>query len=69
MAQAQQAFDLGITSKTFSLEVAKKVLEAYMPNIKPETYDAIIEELESAADDLEKSQAFGGELDDDETDD
>jgi hypothetical protein len=69
LAQAQQAFDLGITSKTFSLEVAKKVLEAYMPNIKPETYDAIIEELESAADDLEKSQAFGGELDDDETDD
>lgn len=69
LAQAQQAFDLSITSKTFSLEVAKKVLEAYMPNIKPETYDAIIEELESAADDLEKSQAFGGELDDDETDD
>lgn len=58
LAQAQQAIDLGVGSKTFKLEVAKKVLEAYMPNLPPETYDMIIRELEAAQDDLDKSEAF-----------
>ena len=69
LAQAQQAFDLGITSKTFSLEVAKKVLESYMPNIDPDIYDAIINELQAAANDLEQSTAYGSELDDDQSND
>ncbi|WP_295282003.1 hypothetical protein [Veillonella sp.] len=69
LAQAQQAFDLGITSKTFSLEVAKKVLESYMPNIDPDIYDTIINELQAAANDLEQSTAYGSELNDDQSDD
>lgn len=69
LAQAQQAFDLGITSKTFSLEVAKKVLESYMPNIDSDIYDTIISELESAANDLEQSTAYGSELNDDQSND
>ena len=69
LAQAQQAFDLGIISKTFSLEVAKKVLESYMPNIDPDIYDTIINELQAAANDLEQSTAYGSELDDDQSND
>lgn len=57
LANAQSALDLGFNSKTYKQEVAKNVLEAYMPNIDPETYDAIIEELEQAFDDAEKAAA------------
>ena len=48
------------------MEVARKVLEAYLPNLEPATYDAIISELEAAAAVIEQTQTYGDE--DDETD-
>ena len=66
LAQAQAALDLGLDSKTYQVEVARKVLEAYLPNLEPATYDAIISELEAAAAVVEQTQTYGDE--DDETD-
>lgn len=66
LAQAQAALDLGLDSKTYQVEVARKVLEAYLPNLEPATYDAIISELEAAAAVIEQTQTYGDE--DDETD-
>jgi hypothetical protein len=58
LANAQSALDLGFNSKTYKQEVAKNVLEAYLPNIEPDVYDAIIDELEQAFDDAEKASAM-----------
>ena len=65
LAQAQAALDLGLASKTYQVEVARKVLEAYLPNLEPTAYDAIMRELEAAAAVTEQTQTYG---DDDETD-
>jgi len=65
LAQAQAALDLGLDSKTYQVEVARKVLEASLPNLEPVAYDAIIRELEAAAAVIEQTQIYG---DDDETD-
>ena len=59
LQQSQLAFDLNLESKTYQVEVARKVLEAYMPNIEPATYDAIIEELERAAAVAEQARMYG----------
>lgn len=66
LAQAQAALDLGFESKTYQVEVARKVLEAYLPNLEPVAYDAIISELEAAAAVIEQTKTYGDE--DDETD-
>ena len=60
LAQAQAALDLGLDSKTYQVEVARKVLEAYLPNIEPATYDAIIRELEAAAAVTAQAKNYGG---------
>lgn len=60
LAQAQAALDLGLDSKTYQVEVARKVLEAYLPNLEPAAYDAIIRELEAAAAVTEQTRAYGG---------
>lgn len=60
LAQAQAALDLGFESKTYQVEVARKVLEAYLPNLEPAAYDAIIRELEAAAAVTEQTRAYGG---------
>lgn len=62
LAQAQQAKDLGYNSPSFDAEVMKKVLQGYLPNIAPETYDAIIEEIEKDAAAKVQSTAFGNNL-------
>ena len=59
LAQAQAALDLGLDSKTYQVEVARKVLEAYLPNLEPVTYDAIISELEAAAAVIEQTKTYG----------
>ena len=56
LSQAQQALDLGFRSDTFSAEVSKKVLEAYMPNIEPDTYDDIVSEIEEGFDEAERDR-------------
>ena len=56
LSQAQQALDLGFRSDTFSAEVSKKVLEAYMPNIEPDTYDDIVNEIEEGFDEAERDR-------------
>lgn len=58
LTQAQQAIDLQLQSETFNVEVAKKLLASYMPNLEPDVYDVIIEELEAANDDIQKAKAF-----------
>ena len=59
LQQSQLALDLNFESKTYQVEVARKVLEAYMPNIEPATYDAVIEELERAAAVTEQARTYG----------
>lgn len=46
LANAQQVRDLGFGSKTFMLELMKKVIDVYMPEIEPEIYDEIMKETE-----------------------
>lgn len=48
LGQAQSAIDLNLGSNAFTVEVAKKVLEAYMPNIMPDIYDTIVKEVEES---------------------
>lgn len=59
LADAQAALDLGFGSTSYKQEVLKKVLEAYMPNLEPEKYDKIIDEVAKAAEDQEMANAYG----------
>lgn len=59
LSQAQQALDLGFNSDTFKGEVGKKVLEAYMPNLESDTYEAIVDEIEESLNDAAEGAAFG----------
>lgn len=60
LADAQAALDLGFGSVTYKQEVLKKVLEAYLPNVEPDVYDKIVEEVAKASEDTAMHQAFGG---------
>lgn len=64
LTQAQLANDLNMPSKTFKTEIVKKVIEGYIPNIESDIYDAIIDEVEDAEDDMDKSNAFNDAPDD-----
>lgn len=61
LAEAQQALDLGFDSKSFRVEVARKVLTAYLPNIEPDVYDAVISEMEAAADTIKQAEGYDDE--------
>lgn len=67
LAEAQQAIDLGFDSKSFRIEVARKVLTAYLPNIEPDVYDAVISEMEAAADAITRAEEFANESNGDES--
>jgi hypothetical protein len=67
LQEAQQAIDLGFDSKSFRVEVARKVLAAYLPNIEPDVYDAVISELEAAADTVTRVEEYGDESDGDKS--
>lgn len=56
---AQAALDLDFESPTYKLEVLKKVLAAYMPNIAPDIYDKMLAELEKALQDEQMNQQYG----------
>lgn len=63
LAEAQTALELGFDTPTYKKEVLKKVLEAYMPNLEPETYDAIVNEVEDAANQAVRDNVYGAEGD------
>lgn len=58
LTQAQQAKDLGFSSDTFTSEIARKVLDSYMPNIDIDVRDTIIDEIEKAAEEQAQNNAF-----------
>lgn len=60
LTDAQAALDLGFGSVTYKQEVLKKVLEAYLPNVTPETYDQIVAEVAKAIEDGVMSRTYGG---------
>ncbi|MDU5591228.1 MAG: hypothetical protein E6041_05170 [Escherichia coli] len=62
LSAAQSALDLGLGGKTYRTEVGRKVLDGYMPNIEPETYDAIIAEFGREDDD--QDHVYGDEVGD-----
>lgn len=57
--EAQQAIDLGFQSDTYTIEVAKKVLQAYMPNLEEDVYEDILQELEQAKEEQLQQKAYG----------
>lgn len=63
LSDAQSALDLGFDSISYRQEVLKKVLAAYMPNLAPEVYDAILGEMKEAAERSMQDAAYG--VDDD----
>ena len=65
LSNAAAALELGFDSPTYKLEVLKKVLEAYMPNLPPETYDKMIEEVAAAIEESKQNSACeDGDVDD-----
>ena len=65
LSNAAAALELGFDSPTYKLEVLKKVLEAYMPNLPPETYDKMIEEVAAAIEESKQNSVFeDGDVDD-----
>lgn len=58
LAQAQSAIDLNLGSNAFKVEVAKKVLDAYAPNIEASIYDTIISEVEESAEQATQDTAY-----------
>lgn len=66
LTDAAAALDLGFDSPTYKREVLKKVLAAYMPNVAPEIYDQMVEEVERALQDAAMGANYG---DDDVGDD
>ena len=50
---------MGFHSTSYKQEILKKVLGAYMPNLKPETYDKIVDEVAKAAEDEQMSMTYG----------
>lgn len=63
LSDAQAALDLGFDSISYKQEVLKKVLAAYMPNLAPDVYDAILAEMKTAAELAMQDAAYG--VDDD----
>jgi hypothetical protein len=48
LAQSQAVLDLGLGSNTLKVETGKKVLDSYLPNIEPDTFDDIVAEIEES---------------------
>ena len=58
LAQSQAVLDLGLGSKTLKVETGKKVLDSYMPNIEPETFDEIVAEIEESVQRQEQDETY-----------
>lgn len=57
LTQAQQAKDLEFESSTFDIEILKRVLDSYMPNLDKKVKDSIIGEAEKSAAEREQDKA------------
>lgn len=55
---AQAALDLGFESITYKREVMKKVLAAYMPNVPPDVYDKMLDEVEATMQDEAMDKSY-----------
>lgn len=58
LAQSQSVLDLGLGSNTLKVETGKKVLDSYLPNIEPETFDEIIAEIEESVQQQEQDETY-----------
>lgn len=58
LAQSQAVLDLGLGSNTLKVETGKKVLDSYMPNIEPETFDEIVAEIEKSVQQQEQDETY-----------
>ena len=58
LAQSQAVLDLGLGSNTLKVETGKKVLDSYMPNIEPETFDEIVAEIEESVQRQEQDETY-----------
>lgn len=58
LAQSQAVLDLGLGSNTLKVETGKKVLDSYMPNIEPKTFDDIIAEIEESVQRQEQDETY-----------
>lgn len=58
LAQSQAVLDLGLGSNTLKVETGKKVLDSYMPNIEPETFDEIVAEIEGSVQRQEQDETY-----------
>lgn len=58
LAQSQAVLDLGLGSNTLKVEIGKKVLDSYMPNIEPETFDEIVAEIEESVQRQEQDETY-----------
>lgn len=65
LAQSQAVLDLGLGSNTLKVETGKKVLDSYMPNIEPETFDEIVAEIEESVQRQEQDETYHNNNDDD----
>lgn len=64
LAQSQAVLDLGLGSNTLKVETGKKVLDSYMPNIEPKTFDDIIAEIEESVQRQEQDETYHNNNDD-----
>lgn len=62
LGQAQQALDLGFTNQVFKVEVLKKVLASYLPNIEPDIFDDIINGTEQALNEETQDYIYKNEV-------
>ena len=58
LAQSQAVLDLGLGSNTLKVETGKKVLDSYLPNIEPETFDEIVAEIEESVQRQEQDETY-----------
>ena len=58
LAQSQAVLDLGLGSNTLKVETGKKVLDSYLPNIEPDTFDEIVAEIEESVQRQEQDETY-----------
>lgn len=58
LAQSQAVLDLGLGSNTLKVETGKKVLDSYLPNIEPDTFDEIVAEIQESVQRLLQDETY-----------
>lgn len=57
LSNAQAALELNIGGAEYRKEVGRKVLDGYLPNIQPDTYDAIMAEFDERAEEEQPGES------------